>query len=52
MKKIESLSMQQMQKVLGGRDVEKIDQNGDGKWDVKIVRNKNGTITKKKYRNV
>ena len=46
MKKLQSLQLSenQAQKVVGGRSVEKLDIDGDGKWDIKIIDKKNKTI--------
>jgi len=38
------LNNTELSSVTGGRRVERIDVNGDGRWDVKIVYRNNGTV--------
>lgn len=32
-----------LSKVVGGREVRKIDVDGDGRWDIKYIKRNNGT---------
>lgn len=47
---MKKLSNQTIKKILGGRDVVKIDVDGDGDWDLKYVYGKHGEIRKIKAR--
>lgn len=40
------LTRNETQKILGGRDVEKFDDDGDGKWDRKLVYRNDGSLKK------
>lgn len=43
------LSEKEMATLKGGRDVKKHDIDGDGDWDIKVVRDKEGKTKKIKY---
>jgi hypothetical protein len=43
-KKMEILTKDELKTLKGGRKVFKYDVDGDGKWDVKIIRRNNGTL--------
>jgi len=45
---MKELKESEIRKIYGGRDVEKVDLDGDGKWDIKAVQKKNRV--KVKYR--
>lgn len=38
------LKKSELSAITGGRRVERIDVNGDGEWDIKIVYRNNGTV--------
>lgn len=43
---MKELNKKAQQNILGGRDVQKIDTDGDGEWDIKVISKKNRTIIK------
>ena len=44
MNNLVELKREEMRVVNGGRKVRKIDLDGDGKWDVKLVYNNDGSL--------
>jgi|GEM_PF-7038943 len=45
-----AMTSAQKEAVLGGRDVVKTDVDGDGKWDIKEVYDKDGNIKRVVFR--
>ncbi|WP_321294966.1 bacteriocin class II family protein [Marinifilum fragile] len=50
MKNFEVMNKLELSAIKGGRTVDKVDLDDDGKWDIKIVTRNDGTIVTKTRR--